>query len=343
MGEASPAWFTAVFPRLVEGQELPTELLATALEHLMRGDFADWQAASFLTALRMRGETGLELATAARVLRRHMQPLTVRHGPVLDTCGTGGDRQGTFNISTTVALLVAACGVPVVKHGNRAVSSRSGSADVLHALGLPIDAGLSWTARCLEACQFAFCFAPSFHPSMAHVAPVRRQLGIRTLFNLLGPLANPANAEYQLLGVGRAELLEPMAAAVEHLGTRQTLLVHGLDGLDEVSLAAPTRVICIRGSQRQEWRWQVHDFGLTAPPLAALQVDGPEASAAVIRAILRGEAHPGRDIVLANTAAALFTAERVQDVQAGVALAQETIDRGVAQKLLDRLLQIRPE
>ena len=196
-------------------------------------------------------------------------------GPVVDTCGTGGDGGGTFNISTAAALVVAGCGVTVVKHGNRAVSSRSGSADVLRELGVPIETGPGWAQGCLDRLGFGFCFAPHFHPGMARVAPLRRQLGVRTIFNLLGPLGNPAGAEYQLLGVGRPELLDTLAGAAARLGTRRAVVVCSRDGLDEVSLSAPTMVRVVEAGAVRAAEWAPADFGLGEVPLAALRADGP--------------------------------------------------------------------
>src|SRR5713101_4607684 len=207
-----------------------------AMREIMAGTWDDAQIAAFLVALRMKGEIGEEIAAAASVLRENMVRLDTGGNEVLDTCGTGGDGSGTFNISTAAALVAAGAGVLVVKHGNRAASGRSGSADVLAALGVPVDSDLRWAQRCLEHAGFAFCFAPHFHPAMRHVAGARKRLGFRTLFNCLGPLANPAGACYQLIGVGHLDWLDPLADAVRRLGTRRTLLVYGSDGMDEVSL-----------------------------------------------------------------------------------------------------------
>ncbi|HYH68808.1 MAG TPA: anthranilate phosphoribosyltransferase, partial [Urbifossiella sp.] len=214
----APAWFAELFPQLLAGHALPGGRVTEAVRDLVAGRVDDARAAAFLTALRMKGEAATEIAAAALVLREQMVRLVPVRGPVLDTCGTGGDDSGTFNISTAAALVACAAGVPVVKHGNRAVSSRSGSADVLRELGVPVEAGADWAQKCLDRLGFAFCFAPHFHRGMAHVAALRRKLGVRTVFNLLGPLANPASAEYQLLGVGNPDLLDPLAGAVARLG-----------------------------------------------------------------------------------------------------------------------------
>jgi anthranilate phosphoribosyltransferase len=257
---------------------------------------------------------------------------------VLDTCGTGGDGGGTFNISTATALVVAGAGVPVVKHGNRAMSGTSGSADVLEALGVRTDGNPEWVQRCLERAGLAFCLAPLFHPALRHVGGVRRRLGVRTLFNCLGPLVNPARAPYQLLGVGRPEWLDLMAGALARLGgTRRALLVCGHDGLDEVTLAAPTWVREVCGDRVVAWEWTPEDFGLPSCSLAELRVTGAEESARVIRGILEGNKGPATDIVLANAAAALMAAERAATPHEGARLAREALANGSALRVLQEL------
>ena len=249
-------WFPELIALLLSGRDLPSGRVTAAVRDLVAGRVDDARAAAFLTALRAKGESAEEIAAAALVLREQMVRLVPVSGPVLDTCGTGGDDSGTFNISTAAALVACGTGVPIVKHGNRAVSSKSGSADVLRELGVPIENGPEWAQKCLDRIGFAFCFAPQFHRGMAHVAELRRKLGVRTIFNLLGPLANPASAPYQLLGVGKPELLDPLAGAIAELGTRQAVLVCGADGLDEVSLAAPTMVRIVRGREYESREWR---------------------------------------------------------------------------------------
>ncbi|QEL18281.1 anthranilate phosphoribosyltransferase [Limnoglobus roseus] len=336
-----PDWFSAALQSLLAGQPLDAAVLTQAFRDLLTGRVDEPFAASFLTALRFKGETADEIAGAATVLREQMVRLTPISGPVLDTCGTGGDDSGTFNISTATSIVVAAAGVPVVKHGNRAVSSRSGSADVLRELGVEIEAGPVWSQRCLDRIGFAFCFAPHFHDGMKNVAKLRRALGIRTIFNLLGPLANPANADFQLLGVGKPELLDTLASATARLGTRRAVLVCSHDGLDEVSLSAPTRVRIVEGETFSSREWTPDDFGLAAVSLAEIRADGPGESAAIIRSVLNNDDTPARRIVLANAAAALWTAEKVSNLRDGVALADEAVRNGTARSLLEQLVRMR--
>src|SRR5262245_60703688 len=302
--------------------------MAAPVRDLVSGQLDDAETAALLTALRMKGETAEELAAAASVLREQMVPMETGRPDVLDTCGTGGDSSGTFNISTATALVTAAAGVPVVKHGNRAVSSQSGSADVLCELGVTLEATPQQARQCLDEIGLAFCFAPHFHPSLARLAALRRRLKVRTLFNCLGPLANPAGAAYQLLGVGRGKLLDPLAGALARLGTGHSVPGWSRDGLDEVSLSALTLVREVKAGQVRSWEWTPADFGLEPCTLAELRAEGPAESAAIIRAILDGKPGPARRIVIANAAAALVTAERVATVAEGVAQATQAIDSG---------------
>lgn len=333
----APQWFSGAFDLLLAGENLPDRLVTAAIRDLVAGRVDEARAAAFLTALRLKGETATEIAAAALVLREQMIRLVPVSGPVLDTCGTGGDDSGTFNISTAAALVAAGAGVPVVKHGNRAVSSRSGSADVLRELGVPVEAGADWAQKSLERIGFAFCFAPHFHRGMAHVAPLRRKLGVRTIFNLVGPLSNPANAPYQLLGVGKAELLDPLAGALAEIGTRHAVLVCSRDGLDEVSLAAPTMIRVVRGEEYESREWTPADFGLEAVSIDSIRAAGPSESAATIRRVLGNEDGPARRITLANAAAALWAAEVVKTLRDGVELAEATIVSGKAQGVLESL------
>jgi len=337
MAHTSPGWHATGLSHSLERRDLPDETIRAAFQDLTSGTFDEAEATAFLLGLRFKGESAGEIATAVEVLREVMVRLQPTSRPVLDTCGTGGDGSGTFNISTATALVVAGTGTRVVKHGNRSVSSRSGSADVLISLGVPIESGSAWAEKCLASVGFAFCFAPHFHPALAKVAPLRRKLGVRTIFNLLGPLLNPAGAEYQLLGVSRPELLDPMAGALARLGTHQAFLVCGREGLDEVSLSAPTLVRRVRDGKVEALEWTPRDFQLEAVNLADLQADGPLESAMTIRDVLSGKDSPARRIVLANAAAALLAVERVSTLPEGVQLAAQAIDSGAAHRVLDGL------
>jgi len=327
---------------LLSRRDLPEATMRALVRALMRGEVAEPEAAALLIALRMKGETAAELAAAARVLREHMVRWDAGRDGVLDTCGTGGDGAQTFNISTATALVVAGAGVPVVKHGNRSVSSRSGSADVLSALGVAVEGDAAFARRCLDGAGLAFCFAPQFHPAMKNLAALRRRLGVATLFNWLGPLANPAGACYQLLGVGRRDLLDLVAGALAQLGTRRALVVCGRDGLDEVSLSAPTDVREVRGAAIRAQEWTPDDFGLAGCRLQDLRADGAEASAAIIRDVLNGVDGPGLRVVLANAAAALLAAERVTTLPEGVALARDAIVSGKGMRVLEELRATAP-
>lgn len=332
-----PTWFPEAFAQLLAGEDLPTHTLPDVFRDLIGGRVDEICVAGLLTALRIKGESATEVAAAARALREQMTRLVTVSGPVLDTCGTGGDDSGTFNISTAAALVSAACGVPVVKHGNRAVSSRSGSADVLRELGVPIESGPEWAQKCLDRVGFAFCYAPHFHPGMAHLSAVRRKLGVRTIFNLLGPLANPADAAFQLIGVGNADLLDTLTAAAAELDIRRAVLVCGFDGLDEVSLAAPTMVRVVEGGQYYADEWDREDFGLEAVRPADIRAADAAESAAIIRRVLDGEPGPARRMVLANAAAALWTAGTVKQLHDGVLAAEAAIDSGKVKAVLDQL------
>jgi anthranilate phosphoribosyltransferase len=337
MVPSASSWLPAVLDALFAGRDLSASEMRRALEEIVAGRLGEAELAAFLVALRMKGETAAEVAEAARVLRANMIRFETGRDDVLDTCGTGGDGAQTFNISTAAALVVAAAGQPVVKHGNRAVSGKTGSADALAALGVHIDGDRAAARRCLDEVGLAFCFAPRFHPALAQVAAVRRRLGVRTLFNCLGPLVNPAEAPYQLLGVGKPELLDLLANALARLGVRRAVLVCSQDGLDEVSLSAATEVREVRNSEVTAWQWQPGDFGLAPCSTAELRAEGPEESAAIIRGVLSGHDGPAARIVLANAAAALWTTGRAATPQAGVALASEAIQSGRARQVLERL------
>jgi anthranilate phosphoribosyltransferase len=331
---------TKVLERIEAGNNLAMDEMADVIDGVMGGGWSEEQLTRLLLGLKAKGETVEEIAGAAAALRRHMTPLRSRREGTIDTCGTGGDGSGTFNISTAAAIVAAAAGVPVAKHGNRGFTSKSGSADVLVELGVNIQAELPVVERCLNELGICFCFAPLMHPSMKHVAAVRRKLQTPTIFNLLGPLANPASAPFQLLGVGRPALRAKLAAALRLLGTRRAAVLSGADGLDEVTLSGPTDVSCVEAGECRELVWSPRDFGLSPAPLDALQVDGPAASATMIRAILAGSPGTARDIVVLNAGAAIWVAGQAASLRAGAGLAQAAIDHGAARDLLARLAKL---
>jgi anthranilate phosphoribosyltransferase len=340
MNSTVPVWFAPTLNALVERQDLDSTHVCQVMHGILSGQLGEVELAGLLVAWRMKGETGVELAAAAATLREYMLVVNAGRADLLDTCGTGGDGLQTFNISTATALVVAACGVPVVKHGNRAVSSQSGSADVLGHLGVELKLDIEGVRRCLTEVGLAFCLAPQFHPALAQIGPVRRRLGIRTIFNCLGPLANPARAGHQLLGVGRQEWLEPMAQALARLRTQHAFLVHGSDGLDEVTLSGPTQVYEVCGNHAWPLEWTPADFGLEPCSLEELTVTGPLGSAAVIRGILDGQGGAARRVVLANAATALLAADAVPDLRTGVERAAQAIDTGKARQVLERLVHV---
>jgi anthranilate phosphoribosyltransferase len=332
--------FTDILGLLIAGRELTESQVRCVMHGILHGDHDEGQAAGWLVALAMKGETAVEVAAAAAVLREHMVRWDPELPGVVDTCGTGGDGSGTFNISTATAIVLAGAGVPVVKHGNRGASSPFGSSDVLEALGVQALADPAAAKRALHETGLAFCFAPNFHPAMRHVATLRRRLGCRTIFNCLGPLANPACAPRQVLGVGRPRLLEVIAGALVRLGTEHSLVVCGSDGLDEVSLSAPTQVRQVRGGELFAWEWTATDFGLPACSIAELSARDAAESAVIIHKVLQAEPGAALNIVLANAAAGLIVAGRVATPKDGVAIAREAIQAGAALRVLERLRKL---
>jgi anthranilate phosphoribosyltransferase len=326
-----------ILGRVAGGGNLSFDEMSAAIDAMMRGEWGDEQIGLLLTALAAKGETVDEIAGAAVAMRRHMTPIRSQQPDLLDTCGTGGGGSSLFNISTTAAIVAAAAGVPVAKHGNRSITSRSGSADVLAELGVNINATVPQVEACLAELGICFCFAPLMHPSMKHVAAVRKKLGIRTIFNVLGPLVNPAGARYQLLGAGRPELRPLLAGAMQRLGTKRTLVVSGEDGLGDVTITGTTHVTEVTAEGVREFTWQPEQFGINRAPLDKLAVDGPTASAAMIRKILSGEQGPPRDIVVLNAAAGLIAAGRTDQPKQAAEMAAAAIDSGAALELLQRL------
>ncbi len=335
---------TATIGQVSAGQDLSFDEAQAAIGWLVSGQADRAEIALLLTALATKGETVDEIAGAAAALRQHMTPIRSSRTGLLDTCGTGGGGSKTFNISTTAAIVAAAAGVPVAKHGNRSITSRTGSADVLAELGVNIAATVPQVEACLEELGLCFCFAPLMHPAMKHVGEVRKALGIKTIFNVLGPLANPARAEFQLLGAGRPELRPLLAGAIARLGTQRTLVVCGDDGLGDVSITTATQVTEVTQAGEREFRWTPDDFGVSRGELAALEVESPAHSAEVIRQILAGQPGAPRDIVIANAAAGLIAAGRsAASANTGPAeaakLAATAIDSGAASELLARLVE----
>ena len=327
--------------RASSGVHLTADEAYQAMSALLAGSASDSVIAAFLVALKMKGETAAELAGFARAMRERM--IAVDAGAdVIDTCGTGGDASGTFNISTAAALVVAGAGARVAKHGNRSLSSSSGSADVLEALGVRISMTPEEAARSVREIGIGFLFAPHLHPAMKYAQPVRRELKMRTVFNLLGPLANPARAQRQLIGAPSAETARLIADALSYLGTSRAFVVHGHGGLDEISTTGPTHVWEVQGSDVSEHQWTPAIFGLTPDSPEYLAGGDPARNAQIIRSILAGEPGAPRNIVVANAAAALVLAGCARDLCAGVVLASQSIDSGAAANKLDQLKQIFP-
>ncbi|MEX0703745.1 MAG: anthranilate phosphoribosyltransferase [Planctomycetales bacterium] len=323
--------------RLLAGRDLSAAEMQAAVAGIMDGGADEVRMAAFLTALRIKGETVEELAGAASAMIERAAPVRSARTGLLDTCGTGGDGLRTFNISTATALVAAAAGVPVAKHGNRSVSSSSGSADVLEALGVDLRLTPAQVGACLDEVGIGFCFAPLVHGAMKHAAPVRQRLGFRTVFNLLGPLTNPAGAEFQLVGAHRVETAEKLAHALAALGRARATVVCGDDALDEVALWGETCVFRVRPGDVRREAWTAASFGLPECSVEELRVDSAEESAGMIRELLAGGRGAARDIVVANTAAALWTAERAADLVAATAQAAAALDTGRARELLARL------
>lgn len=319
------------------GDHLTADHASAVLSEIMEGRTDPVQTGAFLIALRAKGETVSELVGLARTMRSLAAPVPTKREDLVDTCGTGGG-PSTFNVSTTAALVAAGAGCAVAKHGNRSNTSRCGSADVLEALGVNVDIDPEQVGRCIDEVGLGFMFAPKHHAAMAHVIPARKALGVRTIFNFLGPLTNPAGADRQLLGVSDRHYQETMAEALNVLGSVRALVVSAEDGLDELSLAARTRVIEVADGRTSEWFVEPGQFGLAPAELASVAGGTPTENAAVTRAVLAGEPGPHRDLVLLNAAAAIYVGGLATDLEEGVAKAADSIDSGAAAKVLERLV-----
>ena len=344
-----PPMLTDSLHRLVAHREsLTRDEARAAMSEILAGKASDAQIAGFLVALQMKGETVEELVGFAQAIRAAATPFAVAnnsvvgvsgtgHEALVDTCGTGGDVSGTFNISTATALTVAGAGVRVAKHGNRSVSSQCGSADVIEALGVKIDLPPQRLAACLAETGIVFLYAPAMHSAMKHVQTARRELKLRTVFNLLGPLTNPAGAGCQVVGVYSAAMVEKLAEALNQLGARRAMVVHGSDGLDEITLSGPTKVAEVRDGKVKSYEITPEQFGQQRAPVSAISGGDVAANAAIIREILDGKKSPRRDVVLLNSAAALVVAGKADSMQQGIALAAESLDSGAARATLAAL------
>lgn len=345
---------TDAIKKVVDRADLASEEAESVLEQIMTGQCTEAQIASLLTALRMKGETVNELTGFARVMRRkaaHVRPQATVSAQIgdterealIDTCGTGGDVSGSFNVSTATAFVVAGGGVRVAKHGNRSVSSQCGSADVVEALGVKIELTPERIAQCIDEVGIGFLHAPLLHDAMKYVAVARRQMGIRTIFNMLGPLTNPAGANTQVVGVYAPHLTELLARVLGELGSARALVVHGSDGLDEITITGETKITELRSGELTTYFVAPEDFGLRRATIAEIQGGDARQNSEIIHAVLRGEPGPRRDIVLLNASAAFVAGGRVGDLREGVVLAGESIDKGQARKKLEQLIEFTNE
>lgn len=329
-----------VLNKVVNGEHLSREEAKQAMGHVMEGEATSPQIASLITALRVKGETAEEITGFAQTMRaKALQPEVSREN-LIDTCGTGGDGGKTFNISTATAIVAAASGARVAKHGNRAVSSKSGSADVLEELGLSIQLTEKAAVTCLEQTNLCFLFAPQYHQAMKHAVGPRKEIGFRTVFNVLGPLTNPAGADRQLIGVFDPSLTETLAEVLKNLGTRRAMVVASDDGLDEISVSAATKITELNEGTIRTYRLSPEDVGLKRHPLSEITGGSVTENAHLIRSILEGEKGASRDIVVLNTAAVLYLTAQADSLQEGVRLTQERIDSGEARKKLDQLIEV---
>ncbi len=331
--------FTPFLSQAISGAPLSAGDMASAMDVMLSGAASDMEIAGFLTALRTRGETVEEIAAAALALRAKALHVEAP-ADAIDTCGTGGDGAGTLNISTAAALIVAGCGVPVAKHGNKAATSKSGSSEVLAALGVKLDIPPAQITRCINDAKVGFMFAALHHKAVGHAAAARKALGVRTIFNVLGPLSNPAGAKRQLMGVFARDLLRPIAEVMPRLGIEAAWVVHGSDGLDELTITGPTFIAALKDGAVEEFEVVPEDAGLKRASLADLKGGNPEENAAALRRLLDGEQGAYRDIAVLNAAAALVVAEKAPDLMTAGLLAEAAIDNGAAKSALEKLVAI---
>ena len=329
--------FQTTLQSVVFGNSLSEQEMMNAMTQVMGGKVSDIQLAAFLTALQVKGETVPEIVGAAKVMRDKAEKIKVNTSNIIDTCGTGGDGADTFNISTAVAFVVAGAGVTVAKHGNRAVSSKSGSADVLQCLGVNIDAPLRTIERCIEEVGIGFLFAPLMHKAMKHAVGVRKELGFRTFFNLLGPLTNPANANSQILGVFDSKWVNPLAEVLRDLGSKHAMVVHGFDGLDEITLTSETQISELRNGNITNYAFNPKKYGYSLCSSEDLRGGVPEINAKIIRDILKGEKGCKTDIILLNAGAAIYVAGKAETIEQGIVIATKSISSGEANKKLEAL------
>ena len=330
--------YKAALEALIAGQDLSHVEMLSIMQQVMQGELTPAQIAGFLIALRIKGETVDEITAAATVMRTLSTKVTIADNThLIDTCGTGGDGIQTFNVSTVSAFVAAAAGAKVAKHGGRSVSSTCGSADVLEALGVNVNLTPEQVADCVNTIGIGFMFAPNHHSAMKHSAPVRRELGVRTLFNLLGPLTNPANAKRQVMGVFRQDLTLTLAKVLQNLGSEHVLVVHGADGMDEISFTGDTAVAELKNGEIRQYNVNPAQFGFNLHDLSSIQIQNAEQSKAMVLAVLNGEKSPAREIVLMNAGAAIYLAGMAESLQAGVNLAGVVIDNGQALAKLEAL------
>ncbi|MDO8586569.1 MAG: anthranilate phosphoribosyltransferase [Armatimonadota bacterium] len=324
--------------KVIDCRHLTQEEASQAMTEIMDGEATPAQVACLITAMRMKGETVDEITGFVRVMREKAVKITTSRDGALDTCGTGGDKLDTFNISTAAALVAAGAGVPIAKHGNRAASSNCGSADVLEALGVKLALSAEEIGRCIDTVNIGFMFAPSMHPAMKHAVGPRKEIGVRTVFNILGPMTNPAGAKLQVIGVFSPDLCEPMANVLKNLGSRRAMVVHGLDGLDEISTIGPTKISELRDGVVRSYQIEPEDTGIARASADSIAGgDSIDDCARILTSVLEGAKGPRRDIVCLNAAAALMVGGRSQDLRDGIRLAAETIDSGAALAALENL------